>query len=288
MRRLALLAVLAVSCGALPAHAQALTLAYRSGDTYKYVFHLSSKRTIIAAGVTIPIEMDITTNESVKVKSVDKAGTADLTITLAGFVMGSTTGGVTSTTTGLPPTTIDVVVAVDGQIVSMGGNPYVGSNPFLAFSSMGGGFFVTAVLPDNDVKPGDTWSKTYDQAMPQESGGVHVTSTSRYLRDESFNGVNAAVVETTSHGTTDIRYGAGSLSSPQPGGVTMAMSIKGTEVAEVTSWIDPTRHRVLKTHMTETDAGTMDLQMATGSSPIPGFSGPMSLKGTTTTDLSPA
>lgn len=285
MRRLALVALLTLACGALPAHAQTLSLAYKTGDTFKYAYHSTTRQTINTAGVTIPTNLDISTAESVTVKSVDSSGTADLSIALTNFTIKSTTSGVTNTTTGLAPSTIDVTVAADGRIVGIDGNPYAGTNPFLAFTGMGGGFFVTAVLPPNAVKPGDTWPNSYDQAMPAGAGGIHVTSTSKYLRNESFNGVDAAVVETKSNGTIDI---SSNLSTPQPGAANMGMAIKGTVATDVTTWIDPVGHRVLKTHATEIDDGTMNLHLPAGLGSVPGLGGPMTMQGSATTDLTPA
>lgn len=292
------LAVLVVAgCGVLPVQAKTISLAYRTGDTFKYSFHSATKQTLDAGGMTIPTDIDITAGESVMVKSVDSSGVADLTITLSNFVLKSVTGGITNTMTGLPDTTVDVTVAADGRLLNVGDSQYTASNPFLAFSGLGGGFFVTAVLPSNAVKPGDTWSKTYNQDNPDGTGGLKVVSHSTYLRDENVNGVNAAVVETKSVGTIDVSItmpnavpspAAASPSASPLGGATFSgMTIKGTENSDVTTWIDVSDHRVLKSHSTETNDGTMTLGI-TGTNPMPMLTGPMSSKGSATTDLNPA
>jgi hypothetical protein len=283
MRRLTLVALFAMACGALPAHAQSLSLAYHPGDTFKYSFHSTAKQTMVSGGMTIPTEIEMSAGETFKVNSVDSSGVADLSLTLANFVIKSTTGGVSNTTSGIPDTSMDVKVAADGRIVSMDGNQYVGSNPLLAFSGMGGGFFVTAVLPNSAVKPGDTWSKDYSQPYPDGSGSMKLTSHSKYLRDESLQGINAAVVETTSSGSVDITLGAASAGPSADG---LVASIKGTLTADVTTWIDPNGHRVLKTHSTESNDGTMNFNLS--GTVIPGMTGPVTMKGTGTTDLTPA
>jgi hypothetical protein len=293
MRRLVLVAFLSVACGgatvacgAVPAQARTLSLAFHSGDTYKYSFHSTTKQTIVAIGTTIPTDIELTAGEAVKVNSVDSSGVADLTLTVSNFVIKSTTGGVTNTTTGMPATTMDVKVAADGRIVSADGNQLAAGNPLLAFSGIGGGFFVTAVLPSNTVKPGDAWSKDYDQANPAGTGSIHVTSNSKYLRDESLNGVNAAVVETTSNGSIDMN-----ISTPATAGATTGgfggMAIQGTVTTDVTTWIDPNGHRVLKTHSTVSNDGTMTINLSSSTAP-PGLTGPVTIKGTGTTDLTPA
>jgi hypothetical protein len=182
--------------------------------------------------------------------------------------------------------TMDVKVAADGRVVSMDGNQLAGSSPFLAFSGMGDGFFVTAVLPSNPVKVGDSWSKDYDQASPGATGGIHVTSQSKYLRDESLNGVNAAVVETKSSGAINLN----APTPTSPGVVTGGfggMSIKGTVTTDVTTWIDPTGHRVLKTHSAMSNDGAMTINVSS-TTPLPGFTGSVTIQGTGTTDLTPA
>lgn len=288
MKRLTLVALFAFACGAVPAQAQALSLGYHTGNTYKYAYHSATKQTIVAAGLSLPADVELSANEAVSVKSVDSSGTADLAITLSNLTITSTTGGVTTTTPGMPDTTIDVTLAADGRVLSLNGNQFAGSNPFLAFSGMGGGFFVTAVLPSNAVKPGDTWSKDYDQAIPGgtgSAGAIHVTSHSKYLRNESLNGVNAAVVETTSSGSVNmtLEIPASGAATTGPGG----FSISGTVTSDVTTWIDPSGHRVLKTHATETNDGTLNLG-SSFSAALPGLTGPITIKGTGTTDLNPA
>jgi hypothetical protein len=286
VRRLALIGFVAIACGAAPVQAQTLSLGYHSGDTYKYSFHSTTKQTIVSSGITLPTDVELTAAETIKVNSVDSSGVADLTLTVSNLAMKGTTGGVTNTTTGIPAMTMDVKVAADGRVVSMDGNQLAGSSPFLAFSGMGDGFFVTAVLPSNPVKVGDSWSKDYDQASPGATGGIHVTSQSKYLRDESLNGVNAAVVETKSSGAINLNAPIPTAPGVVTGGFG-GMSIKGTVTTDVTTWIDPTGHRVLKTHSEMSNDGAMTINVSSTTS-LPGFTGPVTIKGTGTTDLTPA
>ncbi|HUY73084.1 MAG TPA: hypothetical protein VMW11_01075 [Candidatus Dormibacteraeota bacterium] len=294
MRRLALVAVFALACGALPARAQALSLAYKSGDTYKYKFDTASKQTMVAGGLNVPTDVEMTADETVTVKSVDSSGTADLSITLGNLVMKTTSAGITTTMTGIPDSTVDARVAADGRLISSDGNQFGTASPFLAFTGLSGGF-VSAVLPANAVKPGDTWSKSYDQAIPDGSGGIHISSTSTYVRDESVSGVGAAVVETKSTGTMDVALGSSSSAgaqpspSPLPGTATIpgqGMAIKATITSDVTTWIEPGAHRILKSHSTEKESGTMTIDLPGVT--IPGMTGPMTMSGVFTTDMNSA
>ena len=283
VHRLAFVALLLVACGAAPAQAQTLSLAYHTSDTYRYSFHSTAKQTLVTGGLTFPTDIEMTAAESVKVNSVDSSGIADLTLTVSNFVLKSATEGLTNTTTGMPAFTIDVKVAADGRVLSMDGNKAAAGNPFLAFTGAGGGFFITAVLPSTAVKPGDTWTKDYSQAVPGGSGGIQVTSRSKYLRNESLGGVNAAVVETTSNGSIDMNLGTPPAGTGNGG--FGGISMRGSTTSVVTTWIDPSGHRILKSRSTSTNDGTMNLGSNVN---LGGMSGTTTIKGTGTTDLTPA
>jgi hypothetical protein len=294
VRRLALVVFVAVACGPAVVHAQSLSLAYHSGDVYKYALRSTATETVGTGVTTIPINFDLTGRETVTVKSVDSSGTADLSISLSDLTMKSSANGVTNTTTGLPMPAIEMKVGADGRILSVNGN-VLGGSPFSMFSGMGG-IFMSAVLPDNAVKPGDSWSKEYDQANTMGSGNIRVTTKSKYLRDESVNGVNAAVVETTSTSSVNIAIdlskmlaGSGSSGQVMPGMAAYPLTIKGTSSSDVTTWIDPAGHRVLRSHMTGTTDLTMTMQMkAPAGTTAPGLTGPSSIKGKQTLTLDPA
>jgi hypothetical protein len=288
---LVLVPILIAACGsANAAQTQTLLLAFKATDTYKYALHSTTKETVVMGVMTIPVSADISGDETVTVKSVDASGTADLSVTLANLTIKTVTGsGVTNTTT-LPSQTSEVKIASDGRPMSSNGTPISTGNAFAAFSALGGSFFISAVLPNYKVKSGDSWTKSYDQAGPDGSGTVHITSSSKYLRDESLKGINAAVVETKSTGTFSLsldasKLGAGQAgASPLPGMALSGMTIKGSVTSDVTTWIDPSGHRVMKTHSTATQDGAMNIQ----SSALPGLSGPITLNGGATTDLNPA
>jgi hypothetical protein len=283
MKRFALLGfVLLAACGSLGAQSHTLSLAYKAGDTYKYKFHATSKQTASMSGMSIPITFEMSANETVKVNSVDTSGVADLTISLGDLSVKTVMGGVTNTTTGLPNNSVDVKIRRDGTVASVDGNELAGANPLAALSGLGGGFFVSAVLPDHAVKAGDTWSKTYDQPFEKDLGTLHLVSDSRYLRDDNVSGVNAAVVETKSTGSIEMNGPSAAAAGPMQG-----FALKGTFTTDVTTWIDPNGHRVIKSHSTGHDDVTVDVPtMATDNAPM--LQGPVTATGDSTTDLSPA
>lgn len=274
-----LLAVLALSCGKVnAAQPRMLLLAFKAGATYKYRFDSSRTHTLTTTATSLTNTTEISADESITVKSVDSSGNADLALTITNYAIKTVAGGVTSTTTLPSLDTSDVQVASDGRVITWDGSNTGANDPLLAFT--GGGFFTTAVLADHPVKPGDTWTKSYTQTLRDATGsGLHVVSNSTYLRNESLDGVDAAVVETKSTATIDVSMTGSDL----------GMTMKATDTADVTTWFDPSDHRVMKTHATSVDNGTMDF---TSTDPtlgqLPGANGPMSDSGTSTTDLTPA
>jgi len=290
MKRLALVALFAISCGATQAQAQTLSLAYSKGATYTYKAHMTLDETVDLGAVKQPITVDMTATETQAVKSVDSSGVADITITLTGVSIKTTVGGVTSTTTTAVPTE-EVKVASDGRVLGINGLAFSGGSPF---GAAGGGGTGSAIFPDGSVKPGDTWSKSYDQTNPLGSGTEHVTTTSKYLRDETINGTQAAVVQTTLNTPLDMTIdfskfaqmtGGSSAAFPITG--LQGMAIKGTQVADATTWLDAKGHRVLKSTMSAKIDATFSFVMSAGSS-IPGLAGPFAIKGTQTMDLTAA
>jgi hypothetical protein len=242
----------------------------------------------------VPLNLDLSGKEAVKVNSVDSSGAADVTINLTDLSTKSTVNGTTTTTT-TASTTINVKIGPDGRILSVNGNA-LGSSTLPGMSSTNSAF-VSAILPDKPVKPGDTWSKSYDESNPAGStGAVHVTTDNKYVKDESVGGVNAAVVESKINANLDLKFDMSTLSGsggtsliPTGGsGGMQSLSMKGMVTSDVTSWIDLGARHIVKSHSTGSLDATLDFNMAAGASPQPGLSGPITFKGTQTLDMSPA
>lgn len=295
MKRLALLVLfLVAACGSAGGvQARTISLAYKSGDTYKYMLHMTFNYTIGAQGMSIPFNLDMTGKETVKVKSVDSSGTADLSIELTGMSVKSTINGTTSTITTTTATTVEVKVGSDGRIVSVNGSALGSSGSMAGFGGNQGGL-VSAILPDKPVKPGDTWTKNYDQANAMgSSGSIHVTSDNKYLRDEQVNNVNAAVVESKINTNLDLTLnlsalGGGSLFPANGSSGLQSLGFKGTTKSDVTSWIDSSARRIVKSHSTGSLDATLTFNMAPGATPMPGLTGPLTFTGTQTLDMNPA
>jgi hypothetical protein len=273
VRRLALVAFVLISCGpapaqtaspATPAAGQTLKLVFHQGTVYRFSFHAVDS---LASGAEAPNRFAFTALEIATVQSVDLSGVAQVSLALNNVA--STSGGVSSpagTDTSRPA--YDVQIAEDGRILNMDGPPVAAKFPFrIGFD----GTLIVALLPDNSVKPGDAWNKTYDQvnAFGASSGTLHIKSASQYLRNEAIAGVTAAVVETTSdatiNSTEDILPGVSPTPSYPllPGGV-VGFALTGTTSTDVTTWIDPHTNRVLKTHVTAKTNAAIGSEVAPG------------------------
>jgi hypothetical protein len=295
MKRLALLAFfLVAACGSIGvAEAHSISLAYKTGDVYKYKFTAAFKYTIGAEGMSLPLDMSLGAKETMTVKSVDSSGTADVSVAVSDVSLKMTVNGTTNTTTTPTSTTVDMKISSDGRIVSINGSAF-GNSSLPGMSGSQGGL-VTAILPDKPVKPGDSWTKSYDQPNPFGTGSSHITTNNKYLRDEKVGSVNAAVVESKINANLNMRIDLSSMAGQSgtpfipSGGASGLQSITmtGSSVSDVTSWIDASAHRVIKTHSTGTVDATMTLNMTAGST-TPGLTGPITFKGTQTLDMTPA
>jgi hypothetical protein len=262
VRHLALAALLAAACGPTPAAApgQLLSLAFHKGDVYSYSFSLTAQEMLDG----FPVTLNETAHLTYTVTLVDAAGKADITVEPSSVVVTKTEDHVTSPISTSPNSTIDLQVASDGRVLSENVNlgPAVGPINW-------------GVLPGGAVKPGDTWAKNYEMTLVGSVGTNRFTTTSKYLRDESLQGSNAAVVETTITLTSDLSSGPSTTSDTR-------VTSKGTTTAIVTTWIDRDAHRILKSHVTATfdQSGTYD------SPPLAPTV--VSLSGDETADLLPA
>lgn len=304
MRRLAAVAVFLVACGILPAHAQTIALAFKQGETYRYALHLTAAFTIDAGTITQDVKIDAKAKESVDVTSVESDGTADVSLTVSDMTItttgkspdGKTTTSTTTNSSDIPPQQIKI--APDGRILAVNGESISAQSPF---GVLVGSNLAYAVLPDTAVKPGDTWTKSYDQSQPGGQSSVHVVSNSTYLRDEGFRGVNAAVIETKSTATFTMGFNPvapapnapnapnappGVQPSPVPPAI-LGASMQGTVTSDTTSWVDPGARRVLKS-TEKADLKSTISGLANGTAAAGALAGGVTITGTQSLDLEPA
>jgi hypothetical protein len=267
--------------------AQTLSLVFHKGDVYKYSLHTVAHEEHgfaiygdLAPDLTLSVRFntDVTATATVTVQSVDANGAADVSIETTDFVMDG------SAYPNRPPWSVKI--GADGHTLEVSGLHYVGLFPY--GTSMGGVNLVSAVLPRGAVKPGDTWTKAYDETAPHTVGTIHIATGTAYARGESFQGVEAAVVETTSQTNFDISVDAAKL---LPAGSDSAKAFnpngpgeikaKGKISSKVTTWIDRKTHRILKSQMTATTATAI----TTPGMAMDGGPGTTTVTGTATLDL---
>jgi hypothetical protein len=246
VRRAALVALTLIACGQPAQHtsAHALTFAFNQGDQHSYALHESWDNTIGVGALVQPTHIEVSARETLAVTSVSK-GVANATITFADFKLDEGTPDGTVPTSTFPATTEQLQIAADGRVLTLGGISLTVSRNF---RMTGTGNWITALISGTAVNPGDSWSKEYDEASPVGSGGTRLSTKSTYLRNEMFQGENAAVVETSSSETSDITIKDDS-SPPPTEGIYGARNI-GRATSDVTTWIDLGTHQILKTRMT--------------------------------------
>jgi hypothetical protein len=281
MRRLAAIALFTIACnGAAPhttatTHAQTLTLSYAKGATYQYKFALTSDFTVQTVALTEQERIDLAANEALAVSSVDSAGVAEVMVTFTDAKLKTTLGSGQATViiNNGPSTLTDTHfwLAPDGHALGTYDGGSLPDDPVM-FGVAADARFASVVLSDSAVKPGDTWIKNYDVPSSSGAGSIQVIAKSSYLRNEMFGGVQVAVVETISTAKVDI-------------GIKGSSGILGTARSDVTSWIDPSAHRIVKTMVTSSS----ELSMAASplGSLVPG-AGPFTQEGSQTLDVEPA
>jgi len=184
-----------------------VTLSYSKDAIYKYRFILTSDFTIQTVALTEQERIDLAANETLTVSSVDSTGVAAVVVTFADANLKTTLGsGQATAINNDGPSTLTEThfwIAPDGRALSTYNGGSLPDDPVM-FGVAADARFVSAVLPDGAVKPGDTWTKNYDVPSSSGAGSIQVIAKGNYLRNETFGGVEVAVVETISTANVDI------------------------------------------------------------------------------------
>lgn len=165
---------------------------------------------------------------------------------------------------------INLVIRPDGSIVSGGTNGTSGGKPT---ESAPGNDQTWSIMPDHDVKQGDSWSKSFDRPNPLGSGTLHYATNSTFERYDDLFGVKAAVIHTTYSMPIDVVLDLHALlalygddGAQFPAGA--AVVYKGNSSGDLISSVDIGKHEVVKALVTD-DA---DFQMTfTGLPDTPAF-----------------
>jgi hypothetical protein len=283
--------VFALSRGEGSAAAQPLALSFTEGDSTSYAIHMTMDGTLSSDLLgDLPMKMEIGEVVTWKVTSVDQDGVATIQVTIDEMT-GSVDGtAIPSTSTDLPP--IEIQIAPDGRILSAAGFALGGAEQTqgIGFPGMGQ---LTPILPDDGqaVAPGDTWTKHFSQDFPFGQGTIEYTAESRYDRNETVNGQEAAVIVTHMSVPMDFTVemkdlldaagsdlGASGLSGADAL-ANASIGYQGTGTITQTSFVDLAAKELLKSE----SSGDFDISMTIAG--VPGFEGALGFNGTFTQTL---
>jgi hypothetical protein len=263
----------------------AFALSLNQGESYTYMLSMTFNGSASAAGQEVPFSLIGSETFTWKVDSVDANGVATITMSFQ---------GVSSTINGQRapqaiPDPIQIQVAKDGRILTAGNLAFAGGTD--AGPAFLGADQITPLLPDHPVKPGDTWTKSFDQEFPFGGGKLHYESRNEYLRDENVDGVTTAVIATRMDIPLDLTVNmdkvlavAGESDPSIPKGAKMIFS--GSMNFTQTSWFDRAHGSLVKGSI----AGTMDMSFEFKGLPqSPGFpNGKLGFKGDMTIQIQQA
>jgi hypothetical protein len=250
------------------AEAQPLALSFTQGEEKTYDVHqtMDAKVSSPLFGDE-PLSMDVSQVVGWKVVSVDDAGTATIEVTVSD--MSGTLNGSEVPSTPAPP--IQIQIASDGRVLSAGGLSLGGAAQTQGFGFPGMGQ-LTPILPDDGdaVSVGDTWDKEFSQDFPFGDGTIEFSATSTYVRNETVNGREAAVIQTQMTVPIDVTLDLAKLLDalgPEITGATGASGLDalgGGSIAYVgqgtftqTSFVDLAASEMLKTQ----SDGDFDISM---------------------------
>ena len=283
--------VVVLTRGGGSAEAQPLALAFTKGQSETYAIHQTMQGQVSSDLLDdLPLDMDVSQVMTWNVTSVDEDGNA--TVELSVTEMSGSVNGieVPAAASDIPP--VEFVVAPDGRIVSAGGLALGGAGQTQGFGFPGMGQ-LTPILPDEGdaVAPGDTWEKEFSQDFPYGEGTIEFTATSTYDRNETVNGVEAAVIVTKMSVPMDFTMdfqelldslgddlgAAGATGIDALANATISYSGRG-DIAQ-TSFVDLGAKQLLRTEST----GDFDITM--GFAGLAGFEGTMRFTGTFAQEL---
>lgn len=234
-------------------------LAYTAGSIQKYALHQDMHgRLICACGQPADSYSSVDAVASETVNSVAPDGTATVTIKFESLTGAYDGQPVAFDLAKAKP--VVVVISPDGHIVTGGSS---GTAAGSATDSVPGGDQYSSILPGKDVKQGDSWGREFTRPNPVGSGTMHYVTNNTFLRFDQMNGHEAAVVQTAYFLPIDMLLDlhqllalAGSDASMFPAG--SAISYKGTEKGDMTTYVDTLTHQVALTQ----DSSDFDFQMS--------------------------
>jgi len=236
----------------------AFALDLSAGQSYTYRMNVAIDAHVYAGGRSVPVNETMGATMKWDVQSVDAQGNATVAVDLSDFTVNMNGQSVPVGSMPKEATHFTMRVAPDGSILQGGSLGMFGGGNASTAGGVPGTDQFTPVLPGHDVTAGATWTKTYSQTLPYGMGTIHAKTRSTYLRNESVDGANAAVIVSKTtiplHMKINLRQMLQQLGSSGgtslPAGANPVMSYKGKVKAQTTGWFDPNARQMLKTSMT--------------------------------------
>jgi hypothetical protein len=190
---------------ALPAFSQKpvdLHLVIRPGQVQTFTLHQSTESSVTLPNGTVqPEKTDLTGTESLKWVSVDLKGVATVDETVT--IIKETINGKPAPASATAASHQRLLVYPDGHVT-----PAVAAADPTAPGA--GTTAFTIIEPTGRVRPGDTWTRTFDG--PFVSGkNVSYTANGKFAGYKDVNGIHAAVVQTDFNSPLDVSAAAKAL-----------------------------------------------------------------------------
>lgn len=309
----AIVATVAVIAGAVAlvatqgsdeAEAGPLALVFTEGDTHRYRIEQTIELTFSgdalagATGLDQPVKLETSQLVAWRVTDVDADDVATVRVSVEDASM--TVGGMPLPSEVPPP--VDLRISPDGRVLSVGGPALGGAALDLTRGPLGRLFQIpgqdqlTPLLPpDGSAAPGDSWDASFSQDVSFGDGSIDVEATSRYVRDETLDGADTAVIATESQVTVDVAFaiadvldalaGSGLPTAAATGlddvGDATISSVGGGTTSQ-TSWVSLDGHEVVETR----SSGDFDVAMTFEG--VPDLAGTFELRGTFTQTVTAA
>ncbi len=237
---------LAVAAGCTKQEAgKVLSFKFKSGETLKYHTTMDMKSTMM--GQSFPMKMDLEQTHTVR----EILPTGSARIEQRFDKVGMTSEGPMGTLLGtvakqMEGQSFQIVTSPAGKVESVSGLNELGgmSQSGMDVDQMASQFY--SPLPENPVKPGDSWSQ--DRTIPIASGGAnlsnHITTKYTLLGYEQKNGATCAKIQTS--GTFEITGTAG----PQG-------SMNGKGIVDGLWYLDPEAGRMVEVSAKSSTAMTV-------------------------------
>lgn len=276
-----------------PSDAQSLSLAFRAGQEMTYRWSMTMDVAFSDSSGTLPEEptqMEIEAEMGWEVLDVDEEGIATVRVSLTD--MAATMNG--QPMPGAPADfSAEMKIAPDGTVVEDSGLGLAGSAS--SDTMLPGSGQLTPILPEGEVEPGDTWTKTYTQEMPFGMGDMTISTENELLRYEEVDGAETAVIASHMIVPMNLSFdgedlaafaeGTGDTTSPEElspeelAGITAEYG--GEMTLDSTTWLDLTEQLAVRMEMD----GAFDISMRITGLPVPGGVFQMDMAGTMTQEM---